>query len=88
MSVKIITVENDEGAIQERILIAYDPRNNIYFYRPFYGIENNMTTSEVSNRIRARSRKWRVSREILLELALLANQSRDKSNQKYNDVSR
>ena len=43
----------------EQVVVVYDKKTGVYFYRPLSGIETELSNEDISNRIQFRVKKWR-----------------------------
>jgi hypothetical protein len=41
------------------VMVVYDSKQSISFFRPLYGTENEMTDEEIIKRISYRIKKWK-----------------------------
>ena len=56
-----MTIHIEVNESGEKTLVVYDPKKHISFFRPLFGIELDMNTHVLFNRIRSRIRKWEKS---------------------------
>lgn len=42
----------------EKILVVYEPKKLVSFFRPIFGIELGMNNTILLNRVRSRVKKW------------------------------
>ena len=67
-------------ATGDRMITVYDSKMGIYFYRPLFGLEKSLYDHQVADHIQQRFRRWKVTRDQLLDLIFAAQKKKEEKN--------